>query len=106
LLTKPISGIKLIYLPPYSPDLNPIEECFAFVKQYIRCRGQEFCDCVESGEKAKPYLYLYATLDKVTPIASRVGSRTPDILVSLWMCISIDGFNIHIEFSWPLFAPV
>jgi hypothetical protein len=71
LLTKPISGIKLIYSPPYSLDLNPIKECFASAKQYIRRWGQEFRDCVESGEKAKPYLYLYATLDKVTPIASR-----------------------------------
>ena len=65
------SGVKLVYLPPYSPDLNPIEECFSFVKQYIRRRGQEFRDCVESRDKAKPYLHLYAALDKVTPMASR-----------------------------------
>ena len=65
------SGVKLVYLPPYSPDLNPIEECFSFIKQYIRRRGQEFRDCVEGGDKAKPYLYLYAALDKVTPMASR-----------------------------------
>ena len=29
-------GARLIYLPPYSPDLNPIEEVFAKVKQYIK----------------------------------------------------------------------
>jgi transposase len=23
------AGVKLVYLPPYSPDLNPIEEFFA-----------------------------------------------------------------------------
>jgi hypothetical protein len=29
------SGVKLIYLPPYSPDLNPIEEFFSELKQFI-----------------------------------------------------------------------
>jgi transposase len=27
--------IKLLYLPPYSPDFNPIEECFSWIKHYI-----------------------------------------------------------------------
>lgn len=28
-------GVKLVYLPPYSPDLNPIEEFFAELKAFI-----------------------------------------------------------------------
>jgi transposase len=30
------AGVVLRYLPPYSPDLNPIEECFRELKTYIR----------------------------------------------------------------------
>lgn len=30
------TGVKLVYLPPYSPDLNPIEEFFAELKAFIR----------------------------------------------------------------------
>lgn len=30
------AGVKLIYLPPYSPDLNPIEEFFAELKSFIK----------------------------------------------------------------------
>ncbi len=30
------TGILVIFLPPYSPDLNPIEEAFSYVKQYLR----------------------------------------------------------------------
>lgn len=30
------TGALAIYLPPYSPDLMPIEECFSKVKAYIR----------------------------------------------------------------------
>lgn len=32
-------GCELIYLPPYSPDLNPIEEAFAKVKHLLRKIG-------------------------------------------------------------------
>lgn len=30
------AGEKLLYLPPYSPDLNPIEEFFAELKGFIK----------------------------------------------------------------------
>jgi transposase len=29
-------GAKVLYLPPYSPDLNPIEEMWSKVKQHLR----------------------------------------------------------------------
>jgi transposase len=29
-------GLRLLYLPPYSPDLNPIEPGWALQKQYVR----------------------------------------------------------------------
>ena len=32
-------GCELIYLPPYSPDLNPIEEAFAKLKALLRRAG-------------------------------------------------------------------
>ena len=29
-------GAELLYLPPYSPDFNPIEQCWSKVKQILR----------------------------------------------------------------------
>ena len=29
----------MVYLPPYSPDLNPIEEAFSQIKSFIRRNG-------------------------------------------------------------------
>ena len=33
------AGAKLIYLPPYSPDFNPIENCWSKVKSILRSIG-------------------------------------------------------------------
>lgn len=30
------SGIKYMYLPPYSPDMNPIEEMWSKIKAHLR----------------------------------------------------------------------
>jgi transposase len=30
------AGVWLLYLPPYSPDLNPMEEFFAELKAFIK----------------------------------------------------------------------
>ena len=32
-------GCELLYLPPYSPDLNPIEQAFSKIKALMRKRG-------------------------------------------------------------------
>jgi len=30
------AGVRLFFLPPYSPDLNPIEEMFSKLKRLLR----------------------------------------------------------------------
>jgi transposase len=32
------AGCQIVYLPPYSPDLNRIEKCWAWLKSRIRKR--------------------------------------------------------------------
>lgn len=56
-----------MYLPPYSPDYNPIEECFSFIKAYIRRHGLRFRTEVESGQDDRSFLFLYEVLNQVTP---------------------------------------
>ena len=34
------TGAKLLYLPPYSPDLNPIENMWSKVKAYLRAEAK------------------------------------------------------------------
>jgi transposase len=33
------AGAKLVYLPPYSPDFNPIENCWSKVKEFLRSQA-------------------------------------------------------------------
>jgi hypothetical protein len=34
------TGVRIEYLPPYSPDLNPIEEAFSKVKAFLQRHGK------------------------------------------------------------------
>ena len=53
------AGAKLLFLPPYSPDLNPIEMIFAKIKQLLRslaCRTGELL-----------WTVMQSVLDQVSP---------------------------------------
>ena len=48
-------GAEVIYLPPYSPDLNPIEKVFSKVKQLIRgLKPRCFETIIEAVRKVLP----------------------------------------------------
>ena len=42
------AGCKLLYLPPYSPDLNKIEQCWSWLKSRIRKTLEQF-DCLRDA---------------------------------------------------------
>ena len=42
-------GAQLIYLPPYSPDLNPIEKCWSKIKTYLRAAKARTREALEKA---------------------------------------------------------
>lgn len=40
-------GARLMYLPSYSPDLSPIEQCCSKVKQYLRAKAARTYEALE-----------------------------------------------------------
>ncbi|WP_138506942.1 transposase [Nostoc sp. PA-18-2419] len=53
-------GAKIKFLPPYSPDLSPIELCWSKLKQFLRC-----CEArtTESLDQAMAEALNYITED-------------------------------------------
>jgi hypothetical protein len=57
------SGVKVEYLPPYSPDLNPIEEAFSKIKHFLRRHQDYYLATTDDG-----ILYdMYEVMDIITP---------------------------------------
>jgi transposase len=50
LLILDFRGVRLVFLPAYSPDLNPIEEGFSAFKAWVRRQGREVQVELESGD--------------------------------------------------------
>ena len=54
------AGILVIYLPPYSPDLNPIEQAFSYIKYYLK-EHDELLQVV-----TQPTAIIQAAFDSIT----------------------------------------
>ena len=59
------AGARLIYLPPYSPDFNPIEQPWSKVKQVLRSLKARTTDALE------------------TAVAEALAAITPDNAIAL-----------------------
>lgn len=57
------AGATLAYLPPYSPDLNPIENAFSKIKQLLRSAGHRTVDALWNDTQR--------VLDAITPADAR-----------------------------------
>ena len=54
--------MRIFYLPPYSPDLNPIEEAFSSFKAWLRANRDEVqaeLDVQQPQDAFAPYLILW-----------------------------------------------
>lgn len=61
------TGAALVYLPPYSPDLSPIEQCWAKIKEILRATKARSAELLEqaiseairciSGENANAWFH-------------------------------------------------
>ena len=59
MVTSRAAGIRLLFLPPFSPDFNPIEKLFSKIKAWIRCHN----DLLTYGDLSGPHAFLYDLLE-------------------------------------------
>jgi hypothetical protein len=65
------SGMRLFFLPSYSPDLNPIEEAFSAIKSWLRS-NRDYILGELNGPGCDPYALIWeAVYGVVTPEKAR-----------------------------------
>ena len=86
------AGILLLFLPPYSPDFNPVEELFSYVKYYLK----QHDEVIQALENITPI--LQSAFDSVTTSQCN-GWITQDIrtvithnIVSVFVLMKITVF--------------
>jgi len=68
------AGAELVYLPPYSPDLNPIEKMWSQVKSWLRHGAARTLEDLENN--------VVSALRTVTPTNARNYFRSCGYIVS------------------------
>lgn len=65
-----ISGMRLLYLPPYSPDYNPIEQAFSCFKSWLRLNKAIVTDAFEDEEEEDEgvAVLMLALMESCTPL--------------------------------------
>jgi len=63
------AGAELLYLPPYSPDLNPIEKAWAKLKHLLRTAKARTAEALEQA--------IAELLPAITPQDAQAWFRTP-----------------------------
>ena len=64
-------GARVLYLPPYSPDFNPIEACWFVVKQCLRKLKARSLSALD---EAIPIALARASPSKLLPTASGIAA--------------------------------
>jgi len=71
------AGVELAFLPPYSPDLNPIEETFAQLKAWIKKNRHMAEGFQDYGDFLRMALEVLQTDVKVHFWRCRIGRTVP-----------------------------
>ena len=93
-LTILFRGIPLYYLPPYSLDLNPIEESFSYLKAHLRRNDFTFRATLQGRNEAAIHHMFKSVFAAITPE-----------LASAWMAhsgyiVAVRGDGTHDDDEW------
>ncbi|EQD37095.1 ISRm2011-2 transposase protein [mine drainage metagenome] len=69
-------GATVLYLPPYSPDLNPIEKLFSKLKSLLRKAAKRSVDDLVGGDR--------------TTAQHRLLQRMRQLLRFFWICMYLN----------------
>jgi hypothetical protein len=108
------AGAKLLYLPPYSPDLNPIEKAWAKLKQLLRAakaRTKEALDHISHADRSLdaeiPFQHMMAywfSVRDASPACILWSEQgTPGVYLPVW-CLRCDSYQPDLRLASPHFG--
>ena len=63
--------MRLVYLPAYSPDLNPIEEVFSSIKSWLQAERDYVLGELSDSPEANPFAMIWKAVYTVTAEKAR-----------------------------------
>ncbi len=63
--------MRVEFLPPYSPDYNPIEQAFSVIKAQLRREGSIARNEMREKDDSQVYLRLLKLVFSITPTDAR-----------------------------------
>lgn len=72
------NGMRFVFIPPYSPDFNPVENAFSVLKQAMR-RGDELADALASITTPKCSAFFTRAFRHATGIRDGVQFVEPGV---------------------------
>ena len=72
--------MRVEFLPPYSPDYNPIELAFSKFKATLRSREAEFRAMDQDEEEMEIHLFLLGAIFSVSAVDARGYVSTFEIM--------------------------
>ena len=90
------AGARLLYLPSYSPDLNPIEQWFAKLKALLRKAEARTFDALIQA--------IASALETFTPTNAQTISQTQDIAANNENALVADTATIRLPPGFPEMA--
>ncbi len=98
------AGASLLYLPPYSPDFNPIEMAFSKLKALLRAANKYASACSRDGSSAR-YLIVGGGLSQngsgtMFSRPGRAGRRGWNASSTIWGWHSAAGRRRASDLQW------
>ncbi len=83
------AGARLLYLPPYSPDFNPIEPMWSKIKQILRSHAPRTNDQLLGAART--------AFQSISVRTARASFLAPDTLHNTWNCFSGSGLLLPVQ---------
>ncbi len=90
------AGILVLFLPPYSPDLNPMEEAFSYIKSYLR-KHDELLQAVPNPQDIIGSAFYSITVNHCQSWIYHSGYNVNDIIKHVILHMHVNNYRYTVR---------